>query len=350
MGKVKSVSEYQEEIKQLHNKLYSLGAKNDVERTTMERLLHSKIKAWSLKVDVIIESPGNEQNPWTEDELGRPVRLMGLKKETGDRQFGDYRVLVCTHGSTGNKDPAIWRYLPVVVERKGGPQSKKYKLMFNWSDVALDDYSSLVEFLHKEHKCDWVNEEHVCVLNQGTTLRVGDGARTIQLDLDDKKKNVTMEINNIGSTFKYKVKKTPKTGVLKVYEIEYGPGKGGANDLYGTLYGAPTLKDGTKRPNRDRLKEEIERFREDTRFKQFWLIAECTRTQFMSFRPKFNGKKRSSGFGANANSRKALLVSIGLDFGGSICWGGTRQGAVDDLKEIINQGLVKYYAELLELE
>ncbi len=149
--------------------------------------------------------------------------------------------------------------------------------------------------------------------------------------------------------FKYKVKKTPKTGVLKVYDVEYGPGKGGANDLYGSLYGSPKLKDGTKRPNRDRLKEEVDRFKDDDRFKQFWIIAECTRTQFMSYRPQFRGKQKSHGYGANANSRKASNVSMGLHFGGPICWSGTRQGAIDDFKEIINQGIVFYYAELLGL-
>ena len=350
MGKVKTVEEYQEEIKQYHEKLYGPSGKcENIERTRLEQELHNRVKAWSLKVDVIVESPGNEQNPWTKGELCRPVTPMGLKKDTGDRQFGDYKVLVCV-----NKKTAKWVYLPIVVERKGGPQSKKYNLMFNWSDVALYNPNTLIEFLHEQHGCDWVTHDHVHVLNKGTSFQVSDGKRLIRLDLDDKMKNVSMSIfdNDLDpiSEFKYKVKKTPKTSVLKVYDIEYGHGKGGPNDLYGSLYGSPKLKDGTKRPNRDRLKEEVDRFKEDDRFKQFWIIAECTRTQFMSYRPQFRGKQKSHGYGANANSRKATIGSMGLHFGGPICWSGTRQGAIDDFKEIINQGLVVFYAELLGLE
>lgn len=343
MGRIKTIEEYQEEIKQMHEKLYSPGAKNDVERTTMERELHNRIKAWSLKVDVIVESPGNEQNPWTMEELGRPVRPMGLMKDTGERQFGDYKVLVCV-----DKKLKKWVYLPVVVERKGGPQSKKAVRAFSWTAVALDDYSSFIQFLKEEHGIDGIDVEHINVVNSGTTIIVAKDELYIKMQLNDKRNRVEMDLNN--TIHKYTVRKSKKDNRLNVYRTVYGPGKGGANDLYGSMYGSTTLKSGKKRCNKDRLEDEICRFREDTRFKQFWIIVESTRTQFMSYRPKFKGKERSSGFGANANSRKAISISTGLHFGGPVCWSGTRPGAIDDFKEIINQGLVFFYAELLELE
>ena len=349
MARIKTVEQYQEEIKDHHDRLY--GFRGNVElilRDKIEQELHNRVKAWALKVDVVVESPGNEQNPWTMEELGRPVKPMGLMKKTGDRQFGDYKVLVCV-----DKKRKKWVYLPVVVERKGGPHSKKAVLMFNWSEVALDEYSSLINFLHEQHWCNWVQYDHVHVLNKGTSFQVSDGDHVIRLDLDDKKKNVLMTIYNNDldavSEFKYKVKKTPNTDVLKVYDTEYGPGKGGANDLYGSVYGSTKLKSGKTRYNRDRLKDEAGRFKEDPQFKQFWIIAECTRAQFMSYHPQFRGKEKSSGFGANANSRKATIGSVGLHFGGPVSWSGTRQAAIDDFKEVINQGLVFFYAELLGL-
>ena len=96
MARIKTVEQYQEEIKDHHDRLY--GFRGNVElilRDKIEQELHNRVKAWALKVDVVVESPGNEQNPWTMEELGRPVKPMGLMKETGDRQFGDYKVLVC---------------------------------------------------------------------------------------------------------------------------------------------------------------------------------------------------------------------------------------------------------------
>jgi hypothetical protein len=355
MGKVKTVQDYQDTIEKMHNKLYSPGAKNDVERTTMERQLKRQLGAWADKVMVIVKTPGNEQNPWTFEELDLAVELMELKKDTGERQVGDYQVKVCTHESTGDKDPAIWKYIPIVIERKGGPQSKKYNLMFNWSEVALGEYSSLVEFLHKEHECEWVQYDHVIIFNSGTSFTVADGPYVIRLDLDKNRKNVLMSISNDDVStvfdFTYKVRKTPKTAVLKVYEVEYGTGKGGPHDLYGSLYGKTELKNGSIRYNRDRLHEEIYRFKEDDRFKdgQFWLIAECTEADFLQYKPVFNGSKRNKGFGANVVSRRESIWSLAVHMGSPIHWAGTRHAAIKDFNSIIRQGLIRHYAYLLGL-
>ena len=355
MGKVKTVQDYQDTIETMHNKLYSPGAKNCIERTTLERQLKRQLGAWADKVMVIVKTPGNEQNPWTFEELDLAVELMELKKDTGERQVGDYQVKVCTHESTGDKDPAIWKYIPIVIERKGGPQSKKYNFMFNWSEVALYNSNTLIEFLHEQHGCDWVTIDHIHVLNKGTSFQVSDGKRLIRLDLDDKKKNVLMSIfdNDLDpvSDFTYKVRKTPKTAVLKVYEVEYGTGKGGPHDLYGSLYGKTELKNGSIRYNRDRLHEEIDRFKEDDRFKDghFWLIAECTEADFLQYKPVFNGSKRNKGFGANVDSRRESIWSLAVRMGAPIHWAGTRHAAIKDFNSIIRQGLIRHYAYLLEL-
>lgn len=262
MSKVKTVNDYQNRIKQLHIILQTTT--NEIERTTYQNQLKVQLKAWAGKVMVIIESPGNEQNPWTFEELGRPVRPMGLKGETGKRQTGDYLINVCVNEENVGGKPAIWRYLPIVIERKGGKRSKKK-----------------------------VNGEYV-----------------------------------------------------------YGPGKGGPQDLYGSLYGKTELKDGSIRHNRDRLHEEIDRFKEDERFKggQFWLIAECTEADFLKYKPVFNGKLRNKGYGANVESRRASIWSLAVHMGSPIHWAGTRVAAIKDFNDIIRQGLIQHYAKLLELE
>ena len=263
MGKVKTVQDYQDTITLMHKKLYSPGAKNDVERTMLERQLKRQLGAWANKVMVVIETPGNEQNPWTYEELGRPVRPMGLKGETGKRQTGDYLINVCVCEDGYNGLPAKWVYLPVVVERKGG---------------------------------------------KGTKRKV-DG------------------------------------------EYVYGTGRGGPHDLYGSLYGKTELKGGSIRYNRDRLHEEIDRFKEDDRFKdgQFWIIAECTEADFLQYKPVFNGSKRNKGYGANVESRRESIWSLAVHMGAPIHWAGTRHAAIKDFNSIIRQGLIRHYAYLLGL-
>lgn len=264
MAKVKTVQDYQDTIELMHYKLYSSCAKNDVETTTLERQLKRQLGAWADKVMVVIESPGNEQNPWTAEELAMPVRPMGLKGVTGKRQTGDYLFNVCVQEAVSITVPAVWKYLPIVIERKGGKGTKRK-----------------------------VNGDYV-----------------------------------------------------------YGPGKGGPHDIYGSLYGKSELKNGTIRHNRDRLHDEIDRFQNDDRFKngRFWLIAECTEAEFLAYKPVFNGNKRNKGYGANVESRRASIWSLAVHMGSPIHWAGTRQAAIKDVKDIIRQGLIRYYAELLGLK
>lgn len=263
MGKVKTVQEYQDTIESMHNKLYSSGAKNDVEITTLERQLKRQLGAWADKVIVVVNTPGNEQHPWTFEETGRPMMPMGLKSETGKRQTGDYLFNVCVQEAIDGEKPAIWRYLPIVIERKGGKGTKRK-----------------------------VNGEYI-----------------------------------------------------------YGPGKGGPHDLYGSLYGKTELKNGSIRHNRERLHDEIDRFKNDDRFKngRFWLIVECTEAEFLAYKPVFNGNKRNKGYGASVESRRASIWSLAVHMGAPIHWAGTRQAAIKDVNSIIRQGLIGHYAVLLGL-
>ena len=56
-------------------------------------------------------SPGNEQKPWTEQEIGLPVFPMATKRESGIDQVGDYQSYIYIPGEEGIR-------LGLCIERK----------------------------------------------------------------------------------------------------------------------------------------------------------------------------------------------------------------------------------------
>ena len=346
MGKKKTANDYSDLIKQSHNQLYKIGVENNQERIQYQKKLKRQLKAWSDLIMVMVYVPGNEQNPWTFDELGFSVKQMELKKKKSDYyQTGDYHVKVCIQESTDTL-PAIWEYLDVVVERKGGPRTKKSVYQFNWDAVVMGKhYSNVFEFISNEFKLSSFIEDDVQVMDPKTVFIANiNTAVTLSITSDNKKLVVTCMGKD---PVKYNVRRV--RGSTNIYKTEYKPGKGGPHDLYGSLYGSTTLKDGSVRSNRDRLHDEIKRFKKDDRFNMFWLFAECDRSKFMAYRPLFKGKERNEGFGANVASRKASIESIAYEMGSPVNWCGSRQGAIDDFKNMVYQAVIHDYVRLLGL-
>lgn len=345
MGKKKTANDYRALITESYNRLYLIGVENNIERIQLQKKLKRQLKAWSDLVMVIVYSPGNEQNPWTIEDLGYPVKHMELKKESGYDQTGDYHIKVCVREATDTQ-PAVWKLLDTVVERKGGIRSKKSVLQFNWDAlVKTKVVSPVLRFINDEFKLTFV-EDDVNIMDPMMVF-IANTKTHITLSLTNKNKTLVVVRPGV-KPCKYSARQVK--GNRNIYKVEYSPGKGGPQDLYGSLYGSTTLKDGTVRTHRDRLHEEIQRFKEDPRFSKFWLYAECTRSDFMSFNPPFKGKERNKGFGANVESRKASIASIGYEMGSPVNWCGSRQGAIDDFKNLIQQTIIHDYVKLLELD
>lgn len=344
MGRKKTANDYRDLITVSYYKLYLAGIEDNIERVQLEKTLKRQLKSWSDLVMVVVYIPGNEQNPWTFDELGYGVKKMELKKDSGHDQVGDYHVKVCTQEAIGDL-PAIWKYLDVIVERKGGVRTKKSVCQFNWDAVVqTNHYSYLIGFLYNEFEVSF-EEEDINIINP-TTVSIVNFDTSVNLSLSDDYK--TLVATCIGYDIKKYTARKVK-GNRNIYKTVYSPGKGGPHDLYGSLYGSTTLKDGTVRSNRDRLHDEIKRFKDDNRFNKLWLFAECSRSDFMNYRPIFKGKARNKGFGANVESRKASILSIGYEIGSPINWCGSRIGAIDDFKNMVTQTIMHDYVRLLDL-
>ena len=358
MGVPRSTATYRDTIFSLHNKLLK-DVWTEPERNTIEGKLKRQLSSWAAKISVLIRVAGNEQNPWTYEELtskAKPdddqllnlaVKPMDLKSKSGIDQVGDYQVQVLVHEADGVM-PAKWVYLRIVFERKGGPKTKRSILMFDWNTMISLKFESLLKFLAKEHKLTGFTDEHVTVFDYQHVV-LYNGTDRVSLELSKNYRDLTVTIDNeLNGPIKYRTRVVK--GVRKVYKFEYSPGKGGPHDLYGTLYGSTHLKDGSKRTGRDRFYNEINRFKKDDRFNEMWLMAECTRSEFLKHKPLFKGTELNEGFGANVQSRKASISSIAVSMGSPINWCGTRKGAIDDFKHTIRQSIIDDYVFLLGLE
>jgi hypothetical protein len=118
-------------------------------------------------------------------------------------------------------------------------------------------------------------------------------------------------------------------------------GKSGPHDIYGTL---------SNEKNRTNLYEEIQRFREDGRFEQMFLIAECSYEDFMKYVPAFKGKGRNVDHVAvSVGTRQATVAGLYLR-GCTVIFAGTRARAVQMYKDLIRQWLMKNYATVLHIK
>ena len=115
----------------------------------------------------------------------------------------------------------------------------------------------------------------------------------------------------------------------------------GCEDLYSTLMGAE---------NCARFYREIDRFKEDPRFTQMVIIAECTLNDFLLYNPPFNGKERNiNHIGANVEARRGKIASLYTRVI-PVLFAGTRKNAIELYKSLIRQWLRQNYSSILKLD
>jgi len=118
-------------------------------------------------------------------------------------------------------------------------------------------------------------------------------------------------------------------------------GKKGCEDLYSTLMGTE---------NCARFYREITRFKDDPRFTQMVVIAECTLNDFLLYSPAFNGKERNvNHIGANVEARRGKIASL-YTRGVPVLFAGTRKNAIELYKGLIRQWIKQNYASILKLD
>ena len=114
-----------------------------------------------------------------------------------------------------------------------------------------------------------------------------------------------------------------------------------SSDLYSSF---------AKKDNRRRFEAEFKRYQKDPRFNLFVLIAECSYLEYLSFKPKFNGKNyNKTNYGMNVAARRATiakLISIGID----VHFAGTRQAAVELYHDLVLQWCRTHYKQVLNID
>ncbi len=119
----KTVDSYADDIQHIHTELNKLPEYHP-EYEKLEKKLSSQLGKWANLADIVVFAASNEQDPYTELELGLPVQPMALKSKSGYRQVADYLFQV----------NGIWSTL--AVERKGVTRN-------NGNMKSCDLYSTL---------------------------------------------------------------------------------------------------------------------------------------------------------------------------------------------------------------
>lgn len=134
MGKVKTIEQYVQEIKDLYNLTLEYP-----DSEIVERKLKNRVSSWVYHLDITIFVASNEQQPWTSEELGYPTRPMLLKQHTKIKQVGDYQAHYSGGGVTG--------WVGVLVERKGGKRGMEdlYGTLIN-ADSCARFYQEIESF------------------------------------------------------------------------------------------------------------------------------------------------------------------------------------------------------------
>lgn len=123
--------------------------------------------------------------------------------------------------------------------------------------------------------------------------------------------------------------------------VERKGGKEGPEDIYGTLMNSES---------RARFYREIDRFREDVRYNQMIVIAECSYEEFLRYTPRFIGKTRNRDhIGASVASRVGTIASLYAQ-GIPVLFAGSRMLAAKMYGRLVKQWAIKNYEKLLNLE
>lgn len=118
----------------------------------------------------------------------------------------------------------------------------------------------------------------------------------------------------------------------------------------GRMVGCDLYSSFANTDNRQRFYAEIMRYKNDTRFNQMILIAECTLGEYLSFKPAFNGKHYNiTNPGMNVSARWATVAKLSVTEC-PIFFAGTRQHAVRVYHDVIIQWCRANYTTILNIE
>lgn len=99
----------------------------------------------------------------------------------------------------------------------------------------------------------------------------------------------------------------------------------------------------------ERIYNEINRYKCDMRFDRMEIIAECSYGEFMTFKPRFNGKEYNNmNPGMNQPARLAVLTKI-QNMGVPVMFCGTRKYATEYYRSLILQWCRLNYAKIIGL-
>ena len=148
----------------------------------------------------------------------------------------------------------------------------------------------------------------------------------------------------------------PQTGDYVAYLDDYDMFAGvlverkGVNRENGRMIGCDLYSSFSKKDNRRRFEAEFKRYQNDPRFNLFVLIAECSYLEYLSFKPKFNGKNyNKTNYGMNVAARRATiakLIALGID----VHFAGTRQAAVWLYSDLVRQWCRVHYTAILNID
>ena len=148
----------------------------------------------------------------------------------------------------------------------------------------------------------------------------------------------------------------PQTGDYIAYLDDYDMFVGvlverkGTTRENGRMIGCDLYSSFAKKDNRRRFEAEFKRYQKDPRFNLFVLIAECSYLEYLSFKPKFNGKNyNKTNYGMNVAARRATIAKL-ISMGVVVHFTGTRQAAVELYSDLVKQWCRVNYERILNIE
>lgn len=117
----------------------------------------------------------------------------------------------------------------------------------------------------------------------------------------------------------------------------------------GRMVGCDLYSSFAKKDNRNRFYREIQRFKQDHRFDTMVLIAECSKGEYLTFKPSFNGNNYNrTNFGMNVAARRATIAKLEM-MGVHVDFAGTRSEAVKSYRDLIIQWCRTRYTQILDI-
>ena len=118
----------------------------------------------------------------------------------------------------------------------------------------------------------------------------------------------------------------------------------------GRMVGCDLYSSFSKKDNRRRFEAEFKRFQKDPRFNLFVLIAECSYLEYLSFKPKFNGKQyNKTNLGMHVSARRATIAKL-ISMGIVVHFAGIREEAAVLYHSLVKQWCRVNYKTILNID